>query len=143
MTAGALCTFRVGANRYGVPVERVVEVVTAADVTPVPLAPASVLGLLNLRGEILMAVSLRRVFGLDDAEGDGERTHLVVRHGEEALTLVVDAAEDVFDAGEAPLEPCPASVPQHLRGRVRGVALLERELLLALDLDRLLAEALP
>lgn len=136
------CTFRVGADRFGIPVERIQEVLHAADLTPVPLAPNAILGLLNLRGTIVTAVSMRRCVGLPDAEAPGDPLHVLVRHEGDLVTLVVDAIGNVMPVAPAQIEPCPDTLRGAVREWTRHVAKLDDGIVLILDLDRVLEGAL-
>ena len=126
------CTFLVAEGLYGLDVARVHEVLRPQPLTRVPLAPPSVAGLLNLRGQIVPAVDLRTLFGLAPLTTPGG---LVVVRGDDGLTaLVVDAIGDVR-------RPEGARVPlEHGDGdpfRICTVPLSDR-LLTVLDVDRLL-----
>lgn len=136
--AGTWCSFRLGGRLFGIDVARVQEVLRAMPVTPVPLAPPGVRGLVNLRGQIVTAVDLRVPLGLasDTPEADH---HVVVRHGHETVTLLVEAIEDVLDTEPDQYEPCPDTLRGAAREMIRGCCVLEQELLLILDLDRVLA----
>ena len=142
MSSPTFCTFRVGADRFGIPVDRVQEVLHAAGLTSVPLAPRAILGLLNLRGQIVTAVSLRRCLGLADAEGAPEALHVLVRYGGDLVTLVVDAIGDVTPIPLERFEPCPDTLRSEVREWIRNVGKLDDGLVLVLDLDRVLQGAM-
>ncbi|MHC4253162.1 MAG: chemotaxis protein CheW, partial [Planctomycetota bacterium] len=73
------CSFRLGAASYGVEVEKVRETLRGMDVTPVPLAPPSVRGIVNLRGEIVTAIDLRlRLKCVEAAIDDTPGSHVIV-----------------------------------------------------------------
>ena len=126
------CTFQVSDGLYGLDVARVHEVLRPQPLTRVPLAPPAVAGLLNLRGQIVPAVDLRTLFGLDPLASPGGL--VVVRSGDGLTALVVDAIGDVR-------RPEGARVPlEHGDGdpfRTCTVPLADR-LLTVLDVDRLL-----
>jgi len=75
------CSFIVGELLVGIEVDRVREILTDQEVTPVPLAPTSVLGLLNLRGELMTVVDARRRLGLHERDGDQPAAHVIVVTG--------------------------------------------------------------
>jgi purine-binding chemotaxis protein CheW len=136
------CTFRVGADRFGIPVERIQEVLHGAELTPVPLAPHAILGLLNLRGQIVTAVSLRRCVGLPDTEPSRAPLHVLVRHAGDLVTLVVDEIGDVTPLTSGQVESCPDTLRGAVREWIRYVAKLDDGIVLVLDLDRVLQGAL-
>ena len=141
MTVRRLATFDVDGLLVGLDVLRVQEVLDRLPMTPVPRAPAAVVGLVNMRGRILAATDLRRRLGLQALEGDGRSVHVVVRSGSRLDSLVVDAVGDVLDLDAARREPVPDTVDRTVRAVTSGVHPLEGRLLLELDLDLVLAEA--
>lgn len=136
----AWCTFRLDGRLYGVPVDRVQEVLRSAAVTPVPLAPPAVRGLINLRGEIVTVVDLRQPLQLPQAE-PASPTLVVVRDGSSIMTLAVDAIEDVTWTRPEDFEPCPDTLQSAAREMISGCCKLPGDLLLVLNLERALAAA--
>lgn len=136
----AWCTFRLDGKLYGVPVERVQEVLRSAAVTPVPLSPRAVRGLMNLRGEIVTVVDLRQPLQLSGND-PASPTLVVVRDGTAIMTLAVDAIEDVIWTREADFEPCPDTLQAAAREMIVGCCKLPNDLLLVLNLERALAAA--
>lgn len=130
------CTFRLGGHDFGVEVVRVQEVVLAQPMTRVPLAPAAVRGLMNLRGQIVTAVDLRRRLGLPDREEGGDPVNVVVRTDDGAVSLQVDEIGDVIPVAAADFEPPPETLRGPARGLIRGAYKLDGRLLLVLDADR-------
>jgi purine-binding chemotaxis protein CheW len=131
------CTFRLGDLLIGIDVRRVQEVLKHDQMTPVPLAPPEVRGLINLRGQIVTAVDLRLQLGLP-AAGDLAAS-VVIRAGEETFSLLVDAVGDVVAPPEGDFEPVPAGVPKRVCQVVLGAFKLSGGLLLVLDVDRVVA----
>lgn len=141
------CSFTLGEQLYGVDIDEVQEVLSAQPMTPVPLAPTAVRGLINLRGEIVPAIDLRVRLGL--AERGSERSagevsapelsNVVLRTSEGAISLLVDGISDVLSLADDALEPAPAGaaggVPISSRARalLTGVHQLASGLLLVLD----------
>jgi len=89
---------RAGAEDYAIPVESVLEIAEPGDVTPVPGAPAEVLGVRNLRGQVLPVINVATVFGLPD-EAPLERI-VVVEDGDRTAGLAVEAVLDVAELAE-------------------------------------------
>lgn len=138
MAERLVCTFGLGGLRVGIDIARVREVVADPDVTPVPLAPISVAGLINLRGQILTVVDARTRLGLPAADGD-RTTHVIVEHAGEAVSVVVDSDDEVIDVTDADLEPVPTTVSEAIRRCASGSYQLSPGLLVVLDVDILLA----
>jgi len=130
------CTFSLGAQQFGVAVEKVQEVIPFQEMTPVPLAPPEVMGLLNLRGQIVVAIDLRRRLGLPIAPPGRRPMNVVVRSEDGAVSLLVDEVGEVVDAGEETFEAPPDTLRIAERDLIRGAHKLEQGLLLILDTDR-------
>lgn len=130
-----LCTFKLNGYEFGVEVLKVQEVLKRLPTTRVPRAPAAVAGLVNLRGEIVAAIDLRRRFGYPDRAPNAPAMNVVVRTAEGVLSFVADAVGDVVDAAEADFEPPPDTVSGDARRLIRGAYKLKDRLLLALDAD--------
>jgi purine-binding chemotaxis protein CheW len=135
----SFCTMVVEDQLFGVDVLQVQEIIGEQHITPVPLGPPTAIGLLNLRGEIVPAISLRTALGLAERSDGKGRTHVVVRRTSGLASIVVDGIGDVVDVDEALLEPVPATLNGRARALVLGVHKLERRLLLELDVARALA----
>ena len=135
----SLATFMLGPALFGVPVERVQEVLRAQPRTPVPLASPAIDGLLNLRGQVVPALDLRRRLDLPQPPASAQAAvpmNVVVRVGDEVISLLVDAIGDVVEVSDEAFEPPPATLPGPARELVRGAYKLDGRLLLALDIDR-------
>jgi len=134
------CSFIVGELLVGIEVDRVREILTDQEVTPVPLAPTSVLGLLNLRGELMTVVDARRRLGLHERDGDQPAAHVIVVTGGEALSLVFDAEKEVVEVDPATARDVPEIIPSEIRTLLSEIyELADSTLLLALDPDRALS----
>ena len=131
------CTFVLGNLCLGVSVLQVQEVIRHDRMTTVPLAPPEVRGLINLRGQIITALDLRRQLGLA-AEGD-PRAHVVIREGDEAFSVLVDEVGEVVAPQQSDFEPIPVAVPERVRQVVSGSFKLDGKLLLILDTARVLS----
>lgn len=129
---------RIGDQLFGAPVNAIREVFTPQSVTEVPLAPAEVAGLLNLRGRIVTAIDARRRLGLPPRDAEDAGMALGVERGSEIFGLIVDSVGEVLRRPSAELEPVPAHVDPTWRSMVKGVHRLEKELLAVLDVSALL-----
>jgi purine-binding chemotaxis protein CheW len=139
MTTRKLSTFRVCDELFGVAVEDVQEVTRGLEVTPVPLAPEAVTGLMNLRGQVVTVVDLRRRLGYPARDADAPSANVVVRSGGAAggaVSLLVDRVEGFEDVTEEQFADRPATMTGRARELVLGAYQLPGRLLLALDLHR-------
>ena len=133
--AAQYCTFRLDGHLFGVPVETVQEVLRHQAMTVVPLAPAEVSGLLNLRGQIVVTIDLRARLGLPERSADAPSVNVVVHTHEGTVSLLVDQIGDVLEPAETTFEVVPDTVPASLRVVVDRVCKLDDELMLALDTE--------
>ncbi len=134
------CTFLLDGHLFGVAVSSVQEVLKEQEVTPVPLAPKEVSGLINLRGQIVTTLDLRARLGLPRREAGARSVSVVVRAADGGpVSLVVDKIGDVLEADESALEAPPDTVPHELRELVQGICKLDDQLMLLLDTERAVA----
>jgi purine-binding chemotaxis protein CheW len=134
--SGQCATFFVGGRYLGVDVLEVQEVLREQRLTCVPLAPDVIEGLLNLRGEIVPALDMRRLLDLPPREEGSSPLSVVVRTGHGAVSLQVDEIGDVVEVDPAAFEEPPRNMDSKLRSMLRGVQKLKDRLLLVLDIPR-------
>jgi purine-binding chemotaxis protein CheW len=130
------CTFHLGAHYFGVDVLQVQEVIRYQQVTRVPLAPPVVRGLINLRGQIVTALDLRRRLELPEAPADCLPVNVVVHTADGAVSLLVDEIGDVLQVAEEAFERPPEMLQGPARELIHGAYKLENRLLLILDVAR-------
>jgi len=138
MSPQQLCTFRLDGMPFGVEVHRVQEVLRHLPITRVPLASAVVAGLINLRGQIVTAIDLRRRLGLRDRPAGTEPMNVVVRHADGIASLLVDEIGEVIEVDEANLEATPSTLRGAIRDMITGVYKLDAQLLSLLDVEQTL-----
>ena len=132
-----LVTFTLDGHVYGVDVNAVQEVLRGQPRTRVPLAPPSLAGLINLRGQVLTAVDLREQLGMPRrAEDAPEPMLVVVRVEREPIALLVDRIGAVVDVHADSFEPPPDTLTGPGCNLINGAYKLEGTLLLALDVER-------
>jgi purine-binding chemotaxis protein CheW len=133
------CTFKVGELMIGIDARRVQEVIKQEQLTPVPLAPAEVCGLINLRGQIVTAVNLASLLGV--RQDNAFHTNVVVHAGAETVSLLVEAVGDVVSTTPDQYRKLPAGVPARVANLMSGTFKLKGSdrLLLLLDLDQVAA----
>jgi len=130
------CTFFVNGLFFGIEVLKVQEVIRYQEMTRVPLAPATIQGLINLRGQIVTAVDLRRRLELPPREADQLPMNVVVRSDDGAVSLLVDEIGDVVEIQDDIYEQPPETLKGVARELVQGVYKLKERLLLILDTER-------
>ena len=135
------CTFYVAGRYFGLDVLTVQEVIRYQEMTRVPLAPPVVRGLINLRGQIVTAIDLRRRLQLEDRPEDQLPINVVVHTDDGAVSLLVDEIGDVLQVSEQLFEHPPESLKPSAREVIRGAYKLTDRLLLILDCERLVSLA--
>jgi purine-binding chemotaxis protein CheW len=130
-----LSTFCLGQRWFAFDVTRVQEIVKPMDLTPVPLAPAHVRGLINLRGQVATAIGLRELFALKD-QGVAEAFNMVCRVDGFLMAFQVDRIGDVIEVTMQDYEAVPATIPESTRKFLSGVFKMQNQLLSVIDLDK-------
>jgi purine-binding chemotaxis protein CheW len=133
--AKQLCTFLVDGLLFGIDVTRVQEVIRYQEMTPVPLAPAVIHGLINLRGQIVTAIDLRTRLDLSQRPSGQLPVNVVTRDEEGAVALLVDEIGDVVEVDESSFEPPPETLNPLSKALIHGVYKLEPQLLLLLNTE--------
>jgi len=131
-----LCTFFLGKYCFGIDVLDVQEVFRYQEMTSVPLASDEITGLINLRGQVIMAINLRLRLGMDALPEGQTSMNVVVRAQGDVISLLVDRIGDVLEASEDTYEDAPDTIQGVMRELVRGVYKLENRLLLILDIKK-------
>ncbi|KRB77920.1 chemotaxis protein CheW [Nocardioides sp. Root190] len=135
-TAEQYCTFWVADLYFGVAVDEVQEVLRHQPMTPVPRADEAVTGLINLRGQIVTAVDLRKRLRLPARPEGQVPMNVIVRSRGEVVSLLVDDIGDVIDTAGVDAQPAPSNMPRDVQDVVREVRPLPDAILLVLDADR-------
>ena len=130
------CTFFLNGLFFGVEVLKVQEVIRYQGMTRVPLAPAMIEGLINLRGQIVTAIDLRRRLELPARSTDQLPMNVVVRSDDGAVSLLVDEIGDVVEIHDDIYERPPETLKGVARELVQGVYKLKDRLLLVLDTEK-------
>ena len=132
----SFATFYLDRMYLGIEVMRVQEILPYQRLTRMPLAPREVAGLINLRGQIVPAVDLRRRLGLPAASEPDLPMNIVVRSEDGPISLLVDEVGDVIEAPEEAFEPAVQAASRTAGRLVQGVYKLPHRLLLVLDADQ-------
>jgi purine-binding chemotaxis protein CheW len=135
ITASQLCTFYLDNQMYGVDVQSVQEVIRYQEMTDVPLAPDSVVGLINLRGQIVTAIDLRTRLGLPNRVEGQLPMNVVVQSSDGAISLLVDQIGDVQEINSDNFESLPETFQGVSRTMIRGAYKMRNNLVLILDTE--------
>jgi purine-binding chemotaxis protein CheW len=134
-------TFYLNNELFGIPILQVQEILLNQKVTPVPLAPDHVMGLIGLRGQIVTAVNLKKRVGLGEVTSVEEPYHLVVSHNGSVASLEVDSVGDVLELPSAKFEKPPESLEGIDAAFLEGVFMLEDRILGIIDVPAVLEAA--
>jgi len=131
-------TFRVADELFGVDALQVQEILQYQEITSVPLAPDYVKGLINLRGQIVTVLDLRRRLGFEQLDDETTGANLIVNSDEGQMSVFVDQIANVSDVQTDRLKPPPGTVRGVAAHYIREVCQLEDNLLIILDLKSIL-----
>ena len=131
-------TFRVNGQLFGIPVLRVQDILKPEQIAPVPLAPKEVRGSINLRGRIVTVIDVRIRLGLEPRDDIDESMGVTVEQDNDLYTLLVDKIGDVIGLSRDCYEKNPGTLDPLWREFSNGVFRLDEELMVVLDIDRLL-----
>ena len=137
------CTFHLDKFLFGIEVLKVQEVIRSLELTRVPLAPSVISGLINLRGQIVTAIDLRRRLELPLRPKEVLPMNVVIHTGEEAVSLLVDTIGAVLSVDQSTFEKPPETLTGIARDLILGTYKLKDHLLLALDIDKAIQGLLP
>jgi purine-binding chemotaxis protein CheW len=135
-----LVSFRLGREEYGIEITRVREIILMGPITRVPQTPAYVKGLINLRSTVIPVVDLRIRFGLPECEATDASRIMVVNFGGKTTGIVVDAVNEVLRVSADQIASPPATVAGLGTEYLTGLVKLENQLLILLDIDKVLGE---
>ena len=135
-----LVSFRLAQEEYGIEITRVREIILMGEITRVPQTPSYVKGLINLRSTVIPVIDLRIRFGLAEADVTDESRIMVVNVSGKTIGIVVDAVSEVLRVSSEQIAPPPPTVVSLGTEYLTGLVKLEKQLLLLLDIDRLLGK---
>ena len=133
-----LVTMKIDDQLFGVPILQVQDIVEPRMITPVPLAPSSIAGVMNLRGRIVTVINLRQCLGLGDKPDHDRWMGITVEYKGDLYTMLVDEIGDVCDLPRRDFESPPATLGDKMRQLCTGIFRRKGDLLVVLDVDRVL-----
>ncbi len=131
-------TFKLDAEKYGIDVMRVREVLRNSEIAPVPGAPDFVLGIINLRGNVVTVIDTRKRFGLPPRDTDDATRIVILESGDDVVGMMVDSVAEVVDLRASAIETAPNVGNDESAKFIQGVSNLESGLLILVDLKKLL-----
>ncbi len=134
-------TFYVGESLFGIEAIRVQEVIRHQDMTPIPLAPQAIQGLINLRGQIVTAVDALFTLGLASGSNCKTPMDIIIATEDGAMSLLVDQIGDVLEVPASSYSAVPDNMPLSQRDMIAGVYKLCDKLMLLLNFETLIENA--
>ncbi|HKM36084.1 MAG TPA: chemotaxis protein CheW [Thiopseudomonas sp.] len=133
-------TFRLDNETYGINVMQVQEVLRYSEIAPVPGAPSYVLGIINLRGNVVTVIDTRQRFGLEPAEiGDNTRV-VIIEVDKQVIGILVDSVAEVVYLRQSEMETAPNVGNKDAAKFIQGVCNKNGELLILVELEKMLNE---
>ncbi len=135
-----LVTFQLQHESYGINVMQVQEVLRVSEIAPVPGAPSYVLGIVNLRGNVVTVIDTRARFGLPSTDIDDSSRIVIIESEKQVVGIVVDSVAEVVELRASEIDSAPNAGNEESSRYIQGVAIQEEELLIVIDLKKLLTE---
>jgi len=133
-------TFNLDNETYGIRVMQVQEVLRVSEIAPVPGAPNYVMGIINLRGNVVTVINTRTRFGLPLTENDDDTRIVILESDNNVVGILVDSVAEVVDLKHDQIETSPNVGNDESSKYIEGVATLEGELLILIDINKLLTD---
>ncbi|MCF6202570.1 MAG: chemotaxis protein CheW [Methylococcaceae bacterium] len=133
-------TFRLGDEKYGINVMQVQEVLRITEIAPVPGAPPYVLGIINLRGNVVTVIDTRNRFGLMSKETDDSSRVVIIETENHIIGILVDSVAEVVELRASEMENAPNVGNEESSKYIQGVTSTENELLILVDLNKFLSD---
>ncbi len=131
-------TVIIAGQLFGLPISQVQDVFIPDRLTRVPLASPEIAGVLNLRGRIVTAIDMHCRLGLGKRSQDRSPMAVGIEFRGESYGLIIDSVGEVLNLAESAREPNPVNLDPHLASVSAGVHRLDKQLLVVLDVDRVL-----
>lgn len=135
-----LVTFRLEDETYGINVMHVQEVLRVTEIAPVPGAPPYVLGIINLRGNVVTVIDTRSRFGLPPGDIDEASRIVIIESEMQVVGILVDSVAEVVELRGSEVDSAPNVGNEDSSKFIQGVATRENDLLIVVDLNKLLSE---
>lgn len=133
-------TYRLGEETYGINVMQVQEVLRYTEIAPVPGAPDYVLGIINLRGNVVTVIDTRSRFGLPPSETTDNTRIVIIESDEQVVGILVDSVAEVVYLKTSEIDSAPNVGTEESAKFIQGVSNRDGELLILVDLNKLLTD---
>jgi|SRR5690625_206620 len=131
-------TFRLEDETYGINVMQVQEVLPMTDIAPVPGSPPFVMGIINLRGNVVTVIDTRMRFGLSTCEPEDSSRIVVIESGDQIAGMLVDSVAEVIEVRASEVDTAPGVGNEESARYIYGVVSRDEQLLILIDINRML-----
>lgn len=131
-------TFKIGKEYYGLPIENVLSIEKPSKTTRIPNAPDYVIGLINLRGDVIPVVDLRTKLGMEKKQVDKDSRIIIIKEKEMVVGLMVDSSKDVLDIDEENVDKPPTDESNTIIDYISGIGKKDERLIFILNSLKLL-----
>ena len=132
-----LVTFRLGSGEYAIDIMQAKEIIKMEKITLIPNAPYFVEGVINLRGNIIPIIDLKKRFNLEESEGDKNTGIIIAKIEDVDMGIMIDSISKVVSMANSDIQPPPSMLQGIGQRYIKGVGKMEDKLLVVLDLDKL------
>ena len=133
-------TFQLENETYGINVMQVQEVLRYTEIAPVPGAPDSVLGIINLRGNVVTVIDTRSRFGLPAGDVSENSRIVIIEAEKQVIGIMVDSVAEVVYLRSSEIDAAPAVGTEESAKFIQGVSNRDGQLLILVDLNKLLSD---
>ncbi len=135
-----LVVFKIKTEEFGVEINSVQEIIRMVNITEIPRAPPYVKGLINLRGHIVVVISLSTIMRVQSRELDADTRIIVADVGGTVMGFIVDSVSEVIRLPSKSIEPTPSIIMNKIRSEyLKGVGKIDERLLILLNLNKMLS----
>ncbi|MFH0985154.1 MAG: chemotaxis protein CheW [Candidatus Omnitrophota bacterium] len=135
-----LVCFKLANEEYAIDITRIQEVIKIDMITPIPQLPEFLLGIVNVRGNIVPVFDLRKLYGIGEKAFDEKSRLLILRYNGKHVSIVVDEILDTMKLDKKMIDPPPAVGMKIKGGCVKGLGMLDQRIIIILELDPILQE---
>lgn len=135
-----LVSFELADESYGIEITKVREIILITEITHIPQTAHYVKGLINLRSTVIPVIDLRALFGLPESTKSDDSRIMVIQAAGRLIGIMVDAVSEVLRVKKDQVAPPPPTVAQLGREYLIGLVRLEKQLLILLDIDKILGD---
>lgn len=133
-------TFHIDKENYGIEIRHVIEIIVMQEITVVPDMPDFIIGVINLRGQVISVMDIRARFKMEAREYDDRTCIIVVKINDISIGLIVDTVNEVIDIPESQMDPPPKTHSGIGSSYIKGMGKVDNSVKILLDIEKILYE---